>query len=158
PLARTDFTRGDGMSDGTSRLAVGDNAPAFSALDDAGQRISLSDARGRVVVLFFYPKDATPGCTTETCPFRDALPLCEGIDAVVVGLSPDSVKSHHKFKEKYKLPYRLVADPDHAIAEQYGVWGEKSMYGRKYWGILRTTFVIDKDGKIAKVFEKVKPD
>jgi thioredoxin-dependent peroxiredoxin len=146
------------MSDGASRLAAGDNAPPFTALDDSGQPISLSDARGRVVVLFFYPKDDTPGCTTEACSFRDAFPRFEGIDAVVLGLSPDSVKSHQKFKEKFNLPYRLVADPDHAIAEQYGVWGEKSMYGRKYWGILRTTFVIDKNGKIAKVFEKVKPD
>jgi peroxiredoxin Q/BCP len=94
----------------------------------------------------------------EACSFRDALPRFEGINAVVLGVSPDSVKSHQKFKEKFKLPYRLVADTDHAIAEKYGVWVEKSMYGRKYWGVARTTFVIDKAGKIAKVFEKVKPE
>ena len=137
---------------------AGKKAPDFTAPTDVDDALKLSSLRGRPVVLFFYPKDDTSGCTVEACSFRDTLPRFDGLDAVILGVSPDSVKSHKKFKEKFKLPYRLVADTDHAIAEKYGVWGEKSMYGRKYWGILRTTFVIDKDGKIAKVFEKVKPE
>lgn len=146
------------MSNVKSAVPQAGKAPEFTALDDQGEQISLSDFKGRPVVLFFYPKDDTSGCTIEACSFRDTLPRFDGLDAVVLGVSPDGVKSHQKFKEKFKLPYRLVADTDHAIAERYGVWGEKSMYGRKYWGILRTTFVIDKNGKIAKVFEKVKPE
>jgi thioredoxin-dependent peroxiredoxin len=136
---------------------IGEKAPAFTALDDRGEQVSLSDFKGRVVVLFFYPKDDTSGCTTEACSFRDHLPRFEGLDAVVLGVSPDSVKSHQKFKEKFNLPYPLIADEDKKIVNAYGVWGEKSMYGKKYMGVARTTFVIDRDGKIARVFEKVKP-
>jgi len=146
------------MAETKSVVSEGKKAPDFTALDDRGEKIKLSDFKGRNVVLFFYPKDDTPGCTVEACSFRDALPRFEGIDAVVLGISPDSVKSHQKFKEKFKLPYTLVADAEHAIAEKYGVWAEKSMYGRKYWGVARTTFIVDQTGKIAKVFEKVKPE
>ena len=146
------------MANSKNGVAEGQKAPDFAALDDRGEKIKLSDFKGRNVVLFFYPKDDTSGCTKEACSFRDALPRFDGLNAVVLGISPDSVKSHQKFKEKFQLPYPLVVDEDHAIAERYGVWGEKSMYGRKYWGILRTTFVIDKSGKVAKVFEKVKPE
>ncbi|MGH7615794.1 MAG: thioredoxin-dependent thiol peroxidase [Gemmatimonadaceae bacterium] len=146
------------MASVTAIPSVGEKAPEFTALDDRGEHVSLSDFKGRPVVLFFYPKDDTSGCTVEACSFRDTLPRFDQIEAGVLGISPDSVKSHQKFKEKFKLPYPLVVDSDHTIAERYGVWGEKSMYGRKYWGILRTTFVIDKKGRIAKVFEKVKPE
>jgi thioredoxin-dependent peroxiredoxin len=146
------------MANAKTGISAGQKAPDFTALDDRGEKIKLSDFKGRNVVLFFYPKDDTSGCTKEACSFRDALPRFDGLNAVVLGISPDSVKSHQKFKEKFQLPYPLVVDEDHAIAERYGVWGEKSMYGRKYWGILRTTFVIDKTGKVAKVFEKVKPE
>lgn len=135
----------------------GKPAPDFTATTDADKPFTLSALRGKPVVLFFYPKDDTPGCTVEACSFRDAFPQFEGIDAVVIGVSPDSPEKHRKFKAKYDLPYTLVADPDHAIAESYGVWGRKSMFGRKYWGVLRTTFVIDAKGRIAKVFEKVNP-
>lgn len=145
------------MTTKTAIPAAGDKAPAFSALDDTGKKVSLSDFKGKVVVLYFYPKDDTSGCTTEACSFRDNLPRFDKLDAVILGVSPDSVKSHQKFKQKYDLPYTLLADEDKAIANAYGVWGEKSMYGRKYMGVMRTTFVIDKTGKIARVFEKVKP-
>jgi peroxiredoxin Q/BCP len=135
----------------------GRTAPAFTATTDTGDSLDLASLRGRNVVLFFYPKDDTSGCTVEVCSFRDALPRFEGLDAVVLGVSPDSVKSHVKFKKKYELPYALLADVDHSIADKYGVWGEKVMWGRHYWGVLRTTFVIDRNGKVAKVFEKVNP-
>lgn len=138
-------------------VSVGKSAPAFSLDTDAGERLSLKDLKGRPVVLYFYPKDDTPGCTVEACEFRDAFPRFKGTKAVILGISPDSVKSHQKFKEKFDLPFTLLADEDHAIAEKYGVWQKKSMYGRTYMGIARTTFVIDKDGKVAKVFERVKP-
>jgi peroxiredoxin Q/BCP len=136
---------------------VGTLAPDFTAPTDTGEMLTLSSLRGHPVVLFFYPKDDTSGCTTEACSFRDNLPRFTGLDAVVLGISPDSVKSHQKFKEKFNLPYPLVADEEKKIVNAYGVWGEKSMYGRKYMGVARTTFVIDRDGKIARVFEKVKP-
>lgn len=136
----------------------GSRAPAFSGTTDTGETLALSSLRGKRVVLFFYPKDDTTGCTAEACSFRDILPRFEGLDAVVIGVSPDSPKSHQKFKKKYDLPYTLIADVDHAIATKYGVWGEKSMYGRKYMGILRTTFVIGPSGRVEKVFEKVKPE
>ena len=138
-------------------VSVGKSAPAFSLNTDAGEKLSLKDLRGRPVVLYFYPKDDTPGCTVEACEFRDAFPRFKGSKAVILGISPDSVKSHQKFKEKFDLPFTLLADEDHAIAEKYGVWQKKSMYGRTYMGIARTTFVIDQDGKVAKIFEKVKP-
>jgi len=135
----------------------GKPAPTFKSITDTGAPIDLASLRGKVVVLFFYPKDDTSGCTVEACSFRDDLPRFDGVDAVVLGISPDSVKSHVKFKKKYELPYTLIADVDHPIAEQYGVWGEKMMWGRKYMGVFRTTFVIDRAGKVAKVFEKVNP-
>ena len=109
----------------------------------AGETLKLASLHGQTVVLFFYPKDDTPGCTVEACSFRDTLPRFEGLDAVVLGVSPDSTEIASKFKKKFDLPYTLLADVDHAIADKYGVWGEKSMFGRKYMGILRTTFVID---------------
>ena len=136
----------------------GQPAPDFSVLADDGRTVALRDLRGKKVVLFFYPKDDTPGCTVEACSLRDAFPRFEGIDAVVFGVSPDDVKSHVQFREKFQLPFSLLADTDHAIADAYGVWQEKSMYGKTYWGNARTTFVIDREGRIAKVFEKVKPE
>jgi peroxiredoxin Q/BCP len=136
----------------------GDVAPAFSAPAAGGQTVSLSDYVGKkVVVLYFYPKDNTSGCTKEACGFRDDWAAARRAGIEVIGVSPDSATSHEKFAAKYELPFTLVADEDHKIAEAYGVWQEKSMYGRKYFGIARTTFVIDKKGGIAKVFEKVKP-
>jgi thioredoxin-dependent peroxiredoxin len=136
---------------------IGKAAPAFTLDTDTGERLSLKDLKGKPVVLYFYPKDDTSGCTTEACEFRDAFPRFKKSKAVILGISPDSVKSHQKFKAKYDLPFTLLADPEHAVAEQYGVWQEKSMYGRKYMGVARTTFIIDAAGKIARVFEKVKP-
>ncbi len=119
--------------------------------------MSLKAMRGSPVVLYFYPKDDTSGCTTEACEFRDAWPEVKATGARLFGVSPDGIQSHEKFRAKLKLPFPLLADADHAVAEAYGVWGEKSMYGRKYTGILRTTFLIDADGRIAQVFENVKP-
>jgi peroxiredoxin Q/BCP len=119
--------------------------------------VSLKSLRGSPVVLYFYPKDDTSGCTTQACGFRDAWSEVKASGAKLYGVSPDGVKSHQKFRDKYNLPFPLLADEDHAVAEAYGVWGEKSMYGRKYMGILRTTFIIDEKGRIARVFEKVKP-
>jgi thioredoxin-dependent peroxiredoxin len=138
-------------------LAAGDLAPDFSLPSDQGGDVSLTGLRGRKVVLYFYPKDDTSGCTTQACEFRDRWSDVQRTGAVVLGVSPDDVKSHGKFRDKYQLPFPLLADTDHAVAEAYGVWGEKSMYGRKYMGILRTTFVIDERGRIAKIFEKVTP-
>ena len=138
-------------------LKEGAKAPAFSLPADGGSTVALKDLKGKKVVLYFYPKDDTSGCTTEACEFRDSWTSVKKSGAVVLGVSPDGVKSHGKFKQKYALPFPLLADEDHAVAEAYGVWGEKSMYGRKYFGILRTTFVIDEAGRVAKVFEKVKP-
>ena len=138
-------------------LAPGKAAPAFALDTDAGERLSLKDLRGRPVVLYFYPKDDTSGCTTEACEFRDAFPRFKKSKAEILGVSPDSVESHRKFKAKYDLPFTLLADPEHVVAEKYGVWKEKSMYGRTYMGIERTTYIIDAAGKIAKVFQKVKP-
>jgi peroxiredoxin Q/BCP len=138
--------------------AEGSMAPDFSAVIDDGSSLRLSSLRGAPVVLFFYPKDDTSGCTVEACGFQDALPQFEGIEARIVGVSPDDVKKHLKFKAKFGLTYPLVADTDQSVCKLYGVWGEKSMYGRKYMGVNRTTFVIDADGRIARVFEKVKPD
>jgi peroxiredoxin Q/BCP len=138
-------------------LKEGAKAPAFSLPSDDGGTVALEDLKGTKVVLYFYPKDDTSGCTAEACEFRDSWAAVKKKGAVVLGVSPDGVKSHGKFREKYDLPFPLLADEDHAVAEAYGAWGEKSMYGRKYFGILRTTFVIDEAGRVAKVFEKVKP-
>lgn len=136
---------------------AGTPAPDFTVLTDTGESLTLSSLRGRPVVLYFYPKDDTSGCTTEACEFRDLFPRFDQGKAVILGVSPDPVKSHAKFKAKYELPFTLLADTDKAIAQAYDVWKEKSMYGRKYMGVERTTFVIDAAGRIAKVFEKVKP-
>ena len=138
-------------------LTPGTKAPPFTLESDAGDKVSLASLKGKTVVLYFYPKDDTSGCTVEACEFRDTWADVKKAGAVVLGVSPDGVASHQKFKKKLSLTFPLLADPDHAVAEAYGAWGEKSMYGRKYHGILRTTFVIDGAGKVAKVFEKVKP-
>jgi len=138
-------------------LKIGDKAPAFSLASDSGETISLRDLKGKPVVLYFYPKDDTSGCTVEACEFRDNWKDVKRSGAVVLGVSPDGVVSHQKFKEKFSLPFPLLADEGHKVADAYGAWGEKSMYGRKYQGVLRTTFLIGGDGKIARVFEKVKP-
>jgi len=132
-------------------------APKFTLEADDGSKVRLADLRGSTVVLYFYPKDDTPGCTKEACEFRDRTKDIDKGGAVVLGVSPDSVASHKRFREKYGLDFRLLADPDHKVAEAYGVWQRKSMYGRKYWGIVRTTFVINERGRIARIFEKVKP-
>ena len=138
-------------------LNVGDVAPDFELPSDSGATVKLSDLRGRRVVLYFYPKDDTSGCTTQACGFRDAYPVIEEQNAIVLGVSPDGVKSHQKFKTKYDLPFTLLVDEDHAVAEAYGVWGEKSMYGKKYMGIVRSHFVIDEQGRIADAQLKVSP-
>jgi len=140
-----------------SELSVGAKAPAFSVPDQTGKTISLDDFAGETVILYFYPKDDTPGCTMEACSFRDSHDLLLERGLHVLGISPDDVKSHAKFAEKFKLPFPLLADEGHKIAEAYGVWVEKSMYGRKYMGVERTTFVIDGAGKIAAIHRKVKP-
>ncbi|MEQ1948317.1 MAG: thioredoxin-dependent thiol peroxidase [Bryobacteraceae bacterium] len=133
-------------------LQIGDTAPPIKIPE-----FDLAKFRGQKVVLFFYPKSDTPGCTTEACEFRDAAQTFAKKDTVIVGLSPDKAPAQQKFATKYGLPFTLVPDPEHAIAEAYGVWKEKSMYGRKYMGIERTTFIVDEKGKIAHVFAKVKP-
>jgi peroxiredoxin Q/BCP len=133
-------------------------APDFTVVTDDGSKLRLSSLRGRNVVLYFYPKDDTPGCTVEACELRDAFPRFSKTNAVILGVSPDSVASHQKFKKKFELPFTLLADTDHGIAEAYGVWVEKSMYGKKYMGVQRATFVIDKKGTVAKVYPKVKPE
>ena len=132
-------------------------APDFTVLTDDGATLTLSSLRGRPVVLYFYPKDDTSGCTVEACEFRDMFPRFDGSKAVILGVSPDDVKSHAKFKAKFDLPFTLLADTEKSIAAAYDVWKEKSMYGRKYMGVERTTFVIDAVGKIAHIFAKVKP-
>jgi peroxiredoxin Q/BCP len=136
---------------------VGEMAPDFEALTDTGDKVKLSDYRGRRVVLYFYPKDDTPGCTTQACGFRDNYPVIEERNAVVLGVSPDGMSSHQKFKAKFELPFTLLVDEDHAIAERYGVWGEKSNYGKTTMGILRSHFVIDEEGRIVDAHVKVSP-
>jgi peroxiredoxin Q/BCP len=137
-------------------LNAGDKAPDFTLPTDGGGSVSLSDLKGKKVVLYFYPKDDTPGCTKEACGFRDSLPDFSGVDAVVIGVSKDSVAKHDKFKAKYELPFTLASDEDGALCEAYGTWVEKSMYGKKYMGIDRATFLIRPDGKIAQAWRKVK--
>lgn len=139
-----------------SKVQPGDRAPAFSLVDDSGRSVSLAAFTGQRVVLYFYPKDDTSGCTIEACEFRDLFPRFRKGDAVVLGVSPDSVASHAKFKAKHALPFPLLADTEHTVAEAYGVWREKSMYGRKYMGIMRTTYVISASGVVERVWEKVK--
>ncbi len=139
-------------------LEAGKKAPDFSLFNQDEKKISLKDYFGKKVILYFYPKDDTSGCTKEACSFRDNIPKFSKTDAVILGISPDSVKSHKKFSEKYKLPFNLLADEDKKVIELYGVWKEKSMYGRKYMGVERTTFIIDGKGKIKMIFNKVKVD
>lgn len=138
--------------------AVGTAAPSFDLPTSTGEHVKLADLKGKTVVLYFYPKADTPGCTKEACGFRDALADFDKQNIKVLGISPDPEKDVTKFSEKFHLNFPLLADADHAVAEKYGVWGEKSMYGKKYMGVSRTTFVIGPDGKISHVFEKVKPD
>ena len=140
------------------KLKEGDKAPDFNAITTDGSALKLSGLKGKHVVLYFYPKDDTPGCTKEACGFRDNNKVIEKAGAVVLGVSPDSPKSHQKFTEKFKLPFTLLADEDKAIANAYDVWGEKSFMGRKYMGVHRVTFLIDPDGRIKKIWPKVSPD
>jgi len=140
-----------------SVLQVGEKAPVFELLNENNETIRLNDFLGKKVVLFFYPRANTKGCTTEACGFRDDYSSFEDRDVVILGISPDDTKDQKEFQEEHKFPYHLLADHDHAIAEKYGVWGLKKMYGREYMGILRTTYVIDETGNISHVFEKVKP-
>jgi peroxiredoxin Q/BCP len=140
----------------TMPVAVGKKAPDFTAPTDGGKKLKLSELRGKPVVLYFYPKDDTPGCTTEACGFRDAAPDFKKLKAQVIGISKDSVARHDKFKAKYGLNFPLVSDEDGKICEKYGTWIEKSLYGRKYMGIDRATFLIDKDGVVRNVWNKVK--
>jgi peroxiredoxin Q/BCP len=139
-------------------IREGDAAPDFTLRSDAGEEVTLSSLRGRPVVLYFYPRDDTPGCTAQACGIRDAYAEFELAGAVVLGVSPDSEAKHVKFKEKYELPFTLLADPEHEVAERYGVWGEKRYMGKTYWGVNRTTFLISPDGTVAKVLHDVKPD
>ena len=137
-------------------LKIGDKAPTFTLLDKNYQNVSLKDFKGKKVVLYFYPKDMTSGCTQEACDFRDALPAFNKLKAVVLGISADSAASHNKFADKYELPFTLLSDENKEVVEKYGVWKEKSMYGKKYMGIERTTFLIDGKGIIKNIFPKVK--
>ncbi len=139
-----------------AEIAVGVPAPDFTLPASDGNHVRLSDFRGKNVVLYFYPKDMTPGCTQQACDFRDAHAPFEQVDAVILGISPDPIKRHEKFIEKHQLPFLLLADEHHEICELYGVWKEKSMYGKKFWGVERTTFLIDKEGNIAQIYAKVK--
>jgi peroxiredoxin Q/BCP len=140
-----------------ARPDQGSAAPSFTLPDQDGNDVSLSDFKGRKVVLYFYPKDDTSGCTKQACELRDRIQEFETKHAVVLGISPDPVTSHEKFHRKHDLNFTILADADHSVAEKYGVWKEKSLYGRKYWGNERTTFVIDEEGRIATVLERVKP-
>ncbi len=139
-------------------LEAGSEAPDFTLEDDEGRKVSLSSFKGRTVVLYFYPKDDTPGCTKEACGFRDAYDDFLAKGAAVVGVSPDKAASHARFKSKHGLPFVLLADPDHAVLSAYGAWGEKSMYGKKYEGVLRSTVIIGPDGTIRRAFPKVSPE
>jgi peroxiredoxin Q/BCP len=139
-------------------MEVGKKAPDFTLLDQDGNKVSLKDFAGKKVVLYFYPKDNTSGCTSEACNFRDDFPKFIKSEAVIIGISPDSVESHKKFADKYNLPFTLLSDEDKKVLGKYDVWKEKSMYGRKYMGVERTTYIIDESGKIKKIFNKVKVD
>ena len=138
-------------------LSVGDKAPEFTLMDGDGNKVKLSDFKGKKVVLYFYPKDLTPGCTVEACAFRDDIGTLKKLGAVVFGVSADSEKTHQKFTARHNLNFPLLADVNHEVSEKYGAWQEKSMYGRKYWGIARITYIIDEKGKVAKAYGKVKP-
>jgi thioredoxin-dependent peroxiredoxin len=138
------------------KLNIGDKAPQFKGIDENGNEIQLSDYKDKKVILYFYPKDSTPGCTNEACDLRDNYEMWIGKGYDVIGVSPDSAESHQKFIGKHKLPFRLIADTDKTITKQYGVWGLKKLYGREYEGLLRTTFVIDENKIITNIFSKVK--
>ncbi|MFQ5690966.1 MAG: thioredoxin-dependent thiol peroxidase [Gemmatimonadota bacterium] len=138
-------------------IRVGEPAPDFELESDDGTPVRLEDLRGQRVILYFYPRDDTSGCTKEACGFRDHLRRLSGLDVTVLGVSPDGVESHRKFRDKYRLSFPLLSDPDHRVASAYGAWGKKKLYGREYEGILRSTFVIDPDGKVERVYDKVKP-
>ena len=140
------------------RLKERDKAPAFKSINEKGEEISLSNFKGKKLVLYFYPKDDTPGCTAEACDLRDNYKMFQKKGYEILGVSPDGITKHQKFIAKYKLPFSLLADEEHHVAEAYGCWGEKSMYGRKYMGVERTTLIIDEKGKISHVFPKVKVD
>lgn len=137
-------------------LEEGKKAPAFTLPNADGKKISLKDFNGKKIVLYFYPKDMTSGCTQEACDFRDAFPDFSKVNAVVLGVSPDPINSHKKFAEKHELPFELLSDENKEVVEKYGVWKEKSMYGKKYMGVERTTVIIDENGKVKKIFPKVK--
>ena len=139
-------------------IEVGAKAPAFTLKNGEGKTVKLSDYKGKVVVLYFYPKDDTPGCTKEACGFRDSNTAITKAGAVVLGVSPDTPESHAKFTSKFKLNFPLLADKDHLVADKYGAWREKNMYGKKMMGIQRSTYLIGKDGKVAKVWQRVKPE
>jgi thioredoxin-dependent peroxiredoxin len=139
-------------------IEPGSAAPSFTLLSDAGKKVKLSDFKGKPVVLYFYPRDDTPGCTQEACAFRDRSSELASAGAMVLGVSTDNVASHEKFRDKYSLNFPLLADEDHAIAEKYGAWREKNMYGKKSWGVQRSTYLIGPDGKVAKVWKKVQVD
>lgn len=139
-------------------LKVGDMAPEFETVTDTGQKIRLSDFRGKRVILYFYPEDDTPGCTKQSCGFRDNYPLIEEKNGVVLGVSPNGVTSHQKFKTKFDLPFSLLVDEDHAIGEKYGTWGLKAFMGKEHMGMIRSHFVIDEQGKIIDAHVKVKPE
>jgi peroxiredoxin Q/BCP len=139
-------------------IEEGQEAPDFELTSDRGERVHLSQFRGKPVVLYFYPKDDTPGCTAQACGIRDTYEDFEQQGAVVLGVSPDDESSHVKFRQKYGLPFTLLADPDHEVADKYGVWGERKYMGKTYWGVERSTFLIDEEGRIAKIMRRVKPD
>lgn len=145
------------MADDETQVGEGDPAPDFTLEADRGDPVTLSELRGTPVVLYFYPKDDTSGCTKEACEFRDTLPAFEAEDAIVLGVSPDSVESHRKFRDKYDLNFRLLADTEQDVARAYGVWKEKSMFGNTYWGVERSTFLIGEDGTIRKAWRRVRP-
>jgi thioredoxin-dependent peroxiredoxin len=156
PKASSDGLKAQSASKTAHSLNVGQKAPDFTVLNDTGEKTTLSELKGKKVVLYFYPKDDTPGCTVEACAFRDGIKEIKKRGAVVLGVSADSVESHKKFKSKFDLNFPLLADTDKKVIEAYGVWKEKSMYGKKYMGIERTTFIIDEKGKISHIFPKVK--
>jgi peroxiredoxin Q/BCP len=152
------WARLDRTTEEAQMVEEGKPAPDFELTSDAGETVSLASLRGKPVVLYFYPEDDTPGCTAQACGIRDAWGDFQRAGATVLGVSPDDEASHVKFKDKYELPFTLLADPDHAVADEYGVWVEKQNYGKSYMGVERSTFVIDADGKVAGVMRKVKPE
>ncbi len=142
----------------TDFLEIGDKAPAFTLLDDSGNEVKLAKLKGKPVVIYFYPRDDTPGCTKEACAFRDRFAELNGLGVTLLGISTDSAESHSKFREKFDLPFPLLVDEDHAMSEEYGAWREKNMYGKKSMGIQRSTYLIDAQGKVAAVWKRVKVD